>query len=705
MRRRGLLLVLFLLCIPQISAALQLHWVSGERAISFSEARRCTLVVAADSMEEVLPPEWRLLWVAEDYPDLVIVPDSEFVDAEMAQAVSVLRPTTAELDANQVTANFRLPNAAAVSAARWIVDLPAGSAGKFIAYAIADNASGSTGALVRSQTVTFNGGVLDDFPPLVLGATGDHTTTRLSVKAVGAGLGNAASASLVAADTSWRVPLEITESTDSTLTAEADVPTQLPDGFLQVSPASSMSAATPVPSALVAAPLSTPVTIMGNSFLVPVDSAGVSPKDFAFVYNTVPTAVPGVWRGLFHLIYIRHLANGTEVSLGHAWSTDLQNWTSDRYAFRAGPIGTWDAQHVWAPSVVQNGNLYYMFYTGTDQAGNQRAGRVWTTLLDTTNTVWSQSDRKMVFSADSTSWVVRHPQATFNGADQFRDPFVFPDPDTAFAGRFLMVYSAMDTNYKARSALSVGLARNRAGTLDRWIDLGRYGATDWGRNGHLTQIESPHVFPDSGSAPLSGWRLMYTWGGNNPDSLTLRVLRDTLTTNVADTSRAGWGANQAVYKYLASDHTVVGWNGSEHLRAGNVEYLAGYNAYLVDGIQIARMYWNAGQFSLKVPAVTGVDVVNAVTATVRLSVLNFDPRSQRVVFRINLPVALPVRFDVYDVMGRRLQTLVNRRLPMGGTTVQWDHSGAGGASVASGVYFARLTYESGSRVAQVPVIR
>ncbi len=258
----------------------------------------------------------------------------------------------------------------------------------------------------------------------------------------------------------------------------------------------------------------------------------------------------------------------------------------------------------------------------------------------------------------------------------------------------------------------MGLARNRPGTLDRWLDQGRYGVADYGRNGHLAQVESPHVVPDSGYVPPywitgdrpGGWRLMYTWGGNHPAQQTIRVVKDTESVNVADTSSAGWGTTETLYDYLSADTTVVGWNGSEHLKAG-VDFIAAYNAYVVDGIQIARMYWNGPDFYLRIPAVTGIDVVGSATASVRLSVPEFDPRARRVRFRISLPTALSVRFDVYDVAGRRLRRLVDRRLPEGDTVVEWDRSSTEGAAVPSGVYFAHLRYESGSRVAKIPLMR
>lgn len=710
MRRHVPLLALMLLCVPAVACAIQLHWSNGADTLTFSEATRCTLTIQADETEGSLPPEWRLLWVAEGLPNLEIIPDSTFASPTMAQAISVVPPSAAELGANQITTNFRYPGSPAIAGARWILDLPVGSAGKFVAYALLPGQVGESATLSRSNVATFNGGVWREFPALAISATADHSTTRLAVTASGAGLASATAASLVAADTSWRVPLTIVEATDSTLSAEAEVPTQLPDAILQVTLADEASTVIALPTSQVVAPQLESVTTLGNSFLVPPDSLNVNPKDFAFVYNTVPTAIPGVWRGLFHLIYIRRLPNGSEWTLGHAWSPNLQDWTSDRYAFRTGPIGTWDAGHVWAPSVVQHGNVYHMFYTGVDAGGNQRIGRVTTTLLDTTNTVWSTSDRKLVFAADSTTWVVRHP-SHYLGADQFRDPYVFSDPDST--GRFLMVYTAVDTNYKTIDGHSVGLARNRPGTLERWLDLGRYGFTDYGRNGHLSQVESPHVIPDSGYAPPywitgarpTGWKLMYTWGGTHPAQQTLRFSKDAGIVNVADTASAGWGTTQTLYSYLAGDTTVVGWNGSEHLKAGNVDYIAGYNAYVVDGIQIARMYWSGADFFLKLPAVTGIDAVGSGTAAVALSILKFDPVATHVQFRISVPTALLARLEIYDVAGRRLRTLLDRRLPEGDTLVQWDRSSAEGVALPSGVYFAYLRYESGGRVARIPLVR
>ncbi|RMH80309.1 MAG: T9SS C-terminal target domain-containing protein, partial [Calditrichaeota bacterium] len=50
-----------------------------------------------------------------------------------------------------------------------------------------------------------------------------------------------------------------------------------------------------------------------------------------------------------------------------------------------------------------------------------------------------------------------------------------------------------------------------------------------------------------------------------------------------------------------------------------------------------------------------------------------------------------VELKIYDVLGREVKTLVNRRLAPGRYTVQWDGTDAAGQPVASGVYLYRLT--------------
>lgn len=57
---------------------------------------------------------------------------------------------------------------------------------------------------------------------------------------------------------------------------------------------------------------------------------------------------------------------------------------------------------------------------------------------------------------------------------------------------------------------------------------------------------------------------------------------------------------------------------------------------------------------------------------------------------VELDRSSSARIDLFDLLGRRVRTLVNRELPKGASVLPWDGRDADGAHVQSGVYFARL---------------
>jgi hypothetical protein len=60
---------------------------------------------------------------------------------------------------------------------------------------------------------------------------------------------------------------------------------------------------------------------------------------------------------------------------------------------------------------------------------------------------------------------------------------------------------------------------------------------------------------------------------------------------------------------------------------------------------------------------------------------------------------------VFDAMGRRLKSLLAGALPKGSSSVAWDLTTTDGASVPSGVYFARLSFAGGVRAVRLAVVR
>jgi len=66
----------------------------------------------------------------------------------------------------------------------------------------------------------------------------------------------------------------------------------------------------------------------------------------------------------------------------------------------------------------------------------------------------------------------------------------------------------------------------------------------------------------------------------------------------------------------------------------------------------------------------------------------FNPQTQ---FEFSLPHASHVKVEVFNVLGQRVTTLVDKRLPAGSYRVTWDGKDYVGQEVSSGVYLYRLT--------------
>jgi hypothetical protein len=64
-----------------------------------------------------------------------------------------------------------------------------------------------------------------------------------------------------------------------------------------------------------------------------------------------------------------------------------------------------------------------------------------------------------------------------------------------------------------------------------------------------------------------------------------------------------------------------------------------------------------------------------------------------------------VSLVVYDVAGRRIRTLVDRSLPAGAHSVEWDGLGDAGAEVQSGVYLYRLRTAAGTETKKAILLR
>ena len=70
-----------------------------------------------------------------------------------------------------------------------------------------------------------------------------------------------------------------------------------------------------------------------------------------------------------------------------------------------------------------------------------------------------------------------------------------------------------------------------------------------------------------------------------------------------------------------------------------------------------------------------------------------NPFNPSTVIPYQLPTAAHARLEVFNVLGQRIETLVNEERPAGVHTAVWDATDAAGQAVAAGVYIYRLSGE------------
>ena len=704
MRSVRWLAVLAFLLIPEVSQAIQLHWSSGADTLTFAEATRCMLVVQADSAEATLPPEWRLLWVGDSTEVEVVALDSlEVCEGDTAMVYDLDEPATPEdSTAHRVTARFCSGGSSAAEQATFVLDLPAWGRGKCKVVAL--DPADST-AVIESNEVTFNGGVSDDYPSVILCATSVHQSLQLQVTARGTGLLATRSLSIVAPDSSWSLPLSITSQSDTAVTATASVAAVMPACVVEVAAAGGVSASAPLAADAIVGPLapeSSPSPMIEHFPSDPVDTLHMQPKDFSMTW-----ALNGL-----HVFYIRHdMATiqkfGTELgtkytekNLGHVWTADFSSWhwdslPRDTTVLQVDTLSTrWDNWHVWAPSIVrkQNDITYRMFYTGVQNVGgveNQSIGVA--TSIDLVN--WNRQSAP-VLTRNDVPWTPKGYSPTYGFAQQLRDPFVMEYPTGS--GHYLMYFVAVLDS--ASSEMAVGVARS--------TDLSSWSADSLPlANTRFGFTESPHVFPDK-----SLWWLFFTTG-HDP----VRLQTTDLAHSPADSIAADWDSIPAerLYDYLYQDSTVAYWHASEHLAVAAHDYIAGWDD-LHMAIEFSELVWQPTpggprpyHFALGSASAAGVGepASQPMGAPLALVVTQLRPGLPGVKLRVELASAAAVQLRVYDVMGRRRRTLLDGALPAGATAVTWDGRDGSGAMAGSGVYFVRLSCGRAQQVVKVPLLR
>jgi hypothetical protein len=94
------------------------------------------------------------------------------------------------------------------------------------------------------------------------------------------------------------------------------------------------------------------------------------------------------------------------------------------------------------------------------------------------------------------------------------------------------------------------------------------------------------------------------------------------------------------------------------------------------------------EFSPMTVALSGLG--NALPTSFALAQNYPNPFNPSTEIAFSLPVASQVELAVYNVLGQKVNTLVDGDMPAGDHTVTWDGRNSDGSSVSSGVYFYRI---------------
>ena len=109
------------------------------------------------------------------------------------------------------------------------------------------------------------------------------------------------------------------------------------------------------------------------------------------------------------------------VTVGHATSTDLRDWTVHDDALGPGEAGAFDDRTTWTGSVVRDGDGWVMAYTGTSSGEDAKVQRIGIARSDDLFTWTRQPDG--VLAADPTHYETLDPDVWFDEA--WRDPWLF----------------------------------------------------------------------------------------------------------------------------------------------------------------------------------------------------------------------------------------------------------------------------------------
>jgi hypothetical protein len=111
--------------------------------------------------------------------------------------------------------------------------------------------------------------------------------------------------------------------------------------------------------------------------------------------------------------------------------------------------------------------------------------------------------------------------------------------------------------------------------------------------------------------------------------------------------------------------------------------------------------------NFEIPATPATDIApdGNLPRIAAFACIDRNPVRGAVRFRMELPAAADADVQIFDVTGRRVQTLARTRFAAGRHTLEWDTRDAHGARAAHGVYFVRARFGDVEAKHKIVVLR
>nr|MBN2278818.1 T9SS type A sorting domain-containing protein [candidate division Zixibacteria bacterium] len=136
--------------------------------------------------------------------------------------------------------------------------------------------------------------------------------------------------------------------------------------------------------------------------------------------------------------------------------------------------------------------------------------------------------------------------------------------------------------------------------------------------------------------------------------------------------------------------------------AGGVTYLFGYHLWYMNHMAARQLVDYMIQNN---PTGTDDETDNPLPESFTLEQNHPNPFNAGTRIDFSLPRQAQVRLDIYNILGRRVRTLINEEKPAGVYRVEWDGCDDSRRTVASGLYFYRLSADRQSQCRKMLLLK